>query len=284
MHDILRLRDTGDTVCCWEQPIDYFFPWLPMAGAVGLMRLCYKLLVASILIKVGEGWGNYLDMFRKHLWFQGLAVLDMWTPPIHVSIPTILSQNEQFIPSRVSGRGYKIGPVCPSVCVCLLVSSLTAEPFGLGPQNLVLRMSLVISQPSSKVKVIGQRSRSPHWKTRFLDDVMCVDCADPCWHDIWHHVMSQRDVMTSHDVMAWRNVVIWRLKGQNIDKEGMSREGASTLRRFHLIIETLWFWNGTFIFYVNLLSKGCLVLRQDWFNRPPYDNCLTRHWHYNTIM
>ncbi len=35
------------------------------------------------------------------------------------------------IPSRVSGRGYKIGPVCLCVCacVCLSVSALTLEPF-----------------------------------------------------------------------------------------------------------------------------------------------------------
>ncbi len=38
-----------------------------------------------------------------------------------------------IIPSRVSGRGYKIGPVC--VCVCQLVSTLTAELFDLRMQN-----------------------------------------------------------------------------------------------------------------------------------------------------
>ena len=38
-----------------------------------------------------------------------------------------------FIPSRVSGRGYKIGPVCLFIClfVCPSVSALTAEPFEL---------------------------------------------------------------------------------------------------------------------------------------------------------
>ncbi len=38
-------------------------------------------------------------------------------------------KHAQFIPSRVRGRGYKIGPVC--VCVCPSVSALTAEPFEL---------------------------------------------------------------------------------------------------------------------------------------------------------
>ncbi len=42
----------------------------------------------------------------------------------------------KLIPSRVSGRGYKIGPVCLCVCVsvclcvCQLLSSLTTEKFG----------------------------------------------------------------------------------------------------------------------------------------------------------
>ncbi len=40
-----------------------------------------------------------------------------------------------FIPSCISGRLYKIGPVCLSVC--LLVSTLTAELFDLRSQNLV---------------------------------------------------------------------------------------------------------------------------------------------------
>ncbi len=47
----------------------------------------------------------------------------------------IKQQRTCFIPSRVSGRGYKIGPVCLSVC--LLVSSLTAEPFDVWTQDLV---------------------------------------------------------------------------------------------------------------------------------------------------
>ncbi len=44
-----------------------------------------------------------------------------------------------IVPSRVSGRGYKIGPVCVSVrlSVCLSVTTLTAEPFDAVTQNLV---------------------------------------------------------------------------------------------------------------------------------------------------
>ncbi len=38
-----------------------------------------------------------------------------------------------IFPARVSGRGYKIGPVCVYVCVyvCLLFIALTAEPLDL---------------------------------------------------------------------------------------------------------------------------------------------------------
>ena len=42
---------------------------------------------------------------------------------------------QTIIPSRVSSRGYKIGPVCVSVCVS--VNALTAEPFDIRIQNLV---------------------------------------------------------------------------------------------------------------------------------------------------
>ncbi len=45
-----------------------------------------------------------------------------------------------FIPSRISGSGYRIGPVCLSV------------------QNLVEALTFIISRMSSKVKLIGHRS------------------------------------------------------------------------------------------------------------------------------
>ena len=49
--------------------------------------------------------------------------------------------------------------VCPSVC--LSVSALLAEPFDIRTLNWVQEMTLIISWMSSKVKVMGQRSRSP---------------------------------------------------------------------------------------------------------------------------
>ncbi len=50
-----------------------------------------------------------------------------------------------FIPSRVSSRGYKIGPICIYQCVSLLVSALTAEPSHVGTQNMVQSLTLTIS-------------------------------------------------------------------------------------------------------------------------------------------
>ncbi len=50
----------------------------------------------------------------------------------------------------------------PSVCVS--VYALMAEPFDIRFQNMVEALTL-ISWMSSKVNVIGQRSRSPGWKT-----------------------------------------------------------------------------------------------------------------------
>ena len=47
-------------------------------------------------------------------------------------------------------------------------------------------------------------------------------------------LMTSRDVIVRrHDVTAWRLDILWRLLSKNTDKEGTSREGASTLWRFH---------------------------------------------------
>ena len=89
--------------------------------------------------------------------------------------------------------------------VCLSVSGLTAEPFDIQTQNLVEALTLIISRISSKVKVIGQRSRSPHWKNvnfGLFDVVTCVDCADPFCYEILGYVMSRRDLTSFNDIKA----------------------------------------------------------------------------------
>ena len=66
---------------------------------------------------------------------------------------------------RVSVRGYRNGPV--RVCVCLSVSTLTAEPFDVWSRYLVQGLILMTSWPGLMVKVIGQRSRSQGQECHF---------------------------------------------------------------------------------------------------------------------
>ncbi len=110
-------------------------------------------------------------------------------------------------PPASAVEGIKSVPsVCPSVC--LLVSALLAEPLDIVTRNSVWMLTSTISRISSKVKVIGQRSRSQYWKIWFFDRLPAFDLL---FCNIWRHVMSwcevmtTRDVMTSHDVTAWRD-------------------------------------------------------------------------------
>ncbi len=123
-----------------------------------------------------------------------------------------------LFPSRVSGRGYKMGPVCVCVCVRvrLLVSALTDEPIDVQTQNSAEELTLTISRTSSKVKVIGQRSRSLGWKTWIFEVSHGFTCEDSLCNAIWlchgvtpwRHVKSRRDIMMSCDIMVWRHDVI----------------------------------------------------------------------------
>ena len=151
--------------------------------------------------------------------------------------------------------------MCVCVCVCLLVSALPAKPFDVRVQNLAQAVTLTISRTSLKFKVIGQRSRSLLWKTwlsEFQMSLHAVTRADPYCHDMMSHrdMLSRRDIasrldmtsrrdMTSHRDMTlqWHRLVqlavamcrmsvLESLWGKNTDKN-TSREGASTLRRFH---------------------------------------------------
>ncbi len=104
------------------------------------------------------------------------------------------------IPSRISGRNYKIGPVC--LCVCLLVSALTTGPFKLRTLNLAGTLPLIVSRMSSKVKVKGQGRYFERRDFRMFYGVTCVDWTESFCFDI--HMMSR------HDVTAWRPGIIWR--------------------------------------------------------------------------
>ena len=104
--------------------------------------------------------------------------------------------------SRVSGQGYRNGPVC--VCVCPCVNTLVAEALHLWSRNLVQGLTLMISRTSSMVKVIGQRSRSQGqkmWLQWFSDFSAWIHNAGL----MWCHGMMPRHHVTSHDVM-WRHM------------------------------------------------------------------------------
>ncbi len=99
------------------------------------------------------------------------------------------SQQCQIAPSRVSSRGYNIGPVCASACS--YVSTLTAKPFDIfdGGMYLTNIFDEIEGQGHSlKVKV-----------TRLKNMIFIVSDA---WthvelhhHDIWHHVTSEHDII-----------------------------------------------------------------------------------------
>ena len=75
--------------------------------------------------------------------------------------------------------------------VCLFVSALTAEPIDIWSRNLVHGLTLIISQTSLLVKVIGQGHKVK--KTSFS-----------AFSDLSEQISSLGlwcDVMTSHDVM-----------------------------------------------------------------------------------
>ncbi len=68
----------------------------------------------------------------------------------------VLQAEWAFFPPASAVKGIKS---VPSVCVS--VSALMAEPFDIQTRNLVEALTLIISQMSLNVKVIGQRLRSP---------------------------------------------------------------------------------------------------------------------------
>ncbi len=118
-------------------------------------------------------------------------------------------EDGDFFPPASAVEGIKSVPsVCPCVrvSVCLSFSALTAEPFDIQTQNLVEALTLN-SRMSSKVKVIGQSSRSPGWKNvisevsaGWITESQFVMTPDVMWrHDVtWrHNTASRRQGMTS---------------------------------------------------------------------------------------
>ena len=79
-----------------------------------------------------------------------------------------LHQASLYPPAQHSGaRGmFSAASVCLSVC--MFVRMITSERLNIGQSNLAIRYIVQKSRPSSKVKVKGQRSRSPLRKNEKL--------------------------------------------------------------------------------------------------------------------
>ncbi len=144
----------------------------------------------------------------------------------------VLAGDGAFPKNRYSKTGYskctcphegiKLVPsVCP--CVCLSVCQLS-HGWAVSATDLRFGRNIAFDDISDKFKGQGHRSKVKVaiLKKRdfptFSYGVTYVNCTEPFCHDSWRHVTSR----------------LWWLLGKNTDKEGMSREGASTLRRFHL--------------------------------------------------
>ncbi len=118
-----------------------------------------------------------------------------------------LPQKGNIHPFSPPASAVEVIKTVPSVCVCvcLSVSALTAEPCVVWSQNLAQGLTLIISWMSSKMKVIGQRSRSPGQKTWFPGFFSFEWTDTKPWHMVWHHVtlcdVTRRHV-TSLDVMT----------------------------------------------------------------------------------
>ncbi len=118
-----------------------------------------------------------------------------------------------FIPSCVSGRGYKIGPVCVCVCVCLSVCQ-RSHGWTVWDTNLKFSVNIAFGNISDEFEGQGHRSKV---MGAILKNVIfgcsygltCVYCTKPFSYDIRCHVTSRRDNLTSFDNI-WARILTKR--------------------------------------------------------------------------
>ena len=148
---------------CLPPPVIFILlsPWLFKKSFKPGLRTKESILSFALwkILEVTQGW-----------WVKRCATDSQ--KPSHMWRCKSESHIRSFFPSRVSGRGYKISPVCPSVCVSVCHSALSR--------------------------------------------LNCLTYGPKIWWRDW----------------PWRMSVLEGLWGKNTDKD-TSREGASTLRRFH---------------------------------------------------
>ncbi len=149
-----------------------------------------------------------------------------------IAMQTYWRASSHFFPPALAVEGIKsVRSVCVCVSVCLSVIQRshrwtvwrTDLKFG-RRDDLYNRSDEFEGQGHrSKVKVgtLKKREFSTFW--------WCDLCKIVHIHLPWH--------FRPFNVTAWRHDIIYWHLGKNIDKEGTSREGASTLRRFHFCVK-----------------------------------------------
>ncbi len=115
-----------------------------------------------------------------------------------------------LFPSRVSGRGYKIGPVY--VCVCVSVCQ-RSHGWTIWATDLKFGVNIAFDNILDEIRGQGQRSKVKVAILKKRDfrtfcSETCLDCRELLCHDIWRHVTSRRDVMC-RDVVMLRDVTAW---------------------------------------------------------------------------
>ena len=179
-----------------------------------------------------------------------------------------------IIPSRVSGRGYKIGPVCVCVCVSVCLSVCQhSHGWTVWATDLKFGRNIAFDNISDKFEGQGQRSRTPLWKKRdfptFSYVVTYVDCKEPLIF-----VMTS-DVMWRHGKTSWRHVMSrpsWHpstTSGQEYWQRGHVAGGRVNTQAFSLMYEFGWY-NLEMDAWVNHV-ESCLYLPEDWI-------CLNQAW------
>ena len=88
------------------------------------------------------------------IWYISQLII-YWTNGIPQKIEYICS-----LPHQLS-RVWNLSRLSVCLCFCVSVNALKAELFDVQTPNLVKALTLIICQMSSKVKVIGHRSKSP---------------------------------------------------------------------------------------------------------------------------
>ena len=120
-------------------------------------------------------------------------------------LANISMQRGLSIYPRVSGRWYKISPVCVCVSVCLSVCQ-RSHSWTIWNTNLKFGMNIAlwiyngwVRRSRSKVKVAILKNVI----FRLFYGVTCIDCTDQFCNDIWRHVTSRCDVRCRHGLMSW---------------------------------------------------------------------------------